>query len=82
MACRGTGRVISQLGGTESAVTCPWCEGSGLRLPEGDAQAHWGAGEGSDRAAAADADAPDAGSEGSAPQTQAPEAGDDAPTAA
>jgi hypothetical protein len=43
MACRGTGRVISQLGGSPSPVSCPWCEGSGLRLAEIDAQAHWGA---------------------------------------
>jgi hypothetical protein len=41
MACRGTGRVISNLGGTPSAVACPWCSGSGLRQPEIDAQAHW-----------------------------------------
>ncbi len=43
MACRGTGRVISNLGGSPSAVSCPWCEGSGLRPAEIDAQAHWGA---------------------------------------
>jgi hypothetical protein len=24
-----------------STVTCPWCEGSGLRPAEIDAQAHW-----------------------------------------
>jgi DnaJ-class molecular chaperone len=42
MACRGTGRVISNLGGSPSTVACPWCEGSGLRLAEIDAQAHWG----------------------------------------
>lgn len=38
-ACRGTGRVISNLGGTPHDVTCPWCEGSGDRLPGHDAQA-------------------------------------------
>lgn len=76
MACRGTGRVISQLGGTESAVTCPWCEGGGLRLAEVDAQAHWGAGEGSDGGAAADAQAPGGGSQGSAPETPDTDAGD------
>ena len=39
-ACRGTGRVISNLGGTPSEVVCPWCEGRGLRLPsDHDAQA-------------------------------------------
>jgi DnaJ-class molecular chaperone len=42
MACRGTGRVISNLGGSPSTVVCPWCEGSGLRPAEIDAQAHWG----------------------------------------
>jgi hypothetical protein len=42
MACRGTGRVISNLGGTPSTVECPWCAGSGLRPAEIDAQAHWG----------------------------------------
>jgi hypothetical protein len=41
MACRGTGQVISHLGGTPSTVTCPWCEGDGLRLPGSDAQARW-----------------------------------------
>ena len=47
MACRGTGRVISNLGGSPSTVACPWCEGSGLRPAEIDAQAHWAAaGEG------------------------------------
>jgi hypothetical protein len=43
MACRGTGRVISNLGGTQSTVACPWCDGSGLRPAEIDAQAHWAA---------------------------------------
>jgi DnaJ-class molecular chaperone len=28
-ACRGTGRLISGLGGTPHEVTCPWCDGSG-----------------------------------------------------
>jgi hypothetical protein len=41
MPCRGTGRVISNLGGTPSSVTCPWCEGGGVRLAAVDAQAHW-----------------------------------------
>jgi hypothetical protein len=44
MPCRGTGRVISNLGGTPSEVTCPWCEGGGIRLPGHDAQARWPAG--------------------------------------
>jgi hypothetical protein len=41
MACRGSGRVISNLGGTPSEVPCPWCEGTGVRVPGIDAQAHW-----------------------------------------
>jgi DnaJ-class molecular chaperone len=38
-ACRGTGRVISGLGGTPSEVPCPWCEGTGTFIPGHDAQA-------------------------------------------
>jgi hypothetical protein len=41
MACRGTGRVISNLGGSSSTVDCPWCAGTGMRSPEIDAQAGW-----------------------------------------
>ena len=41
MPCRGTGRVISKLGGETSTVACPWCEGSGARRPDIDAQARW-----------------------------------------
>jgi DnaJ-class molecular chaperone len=37
--CRGTGRLISNLGGEPSTVTCPWCEGGGMQLPGHDAQA-------------------------------------------
>jgi hypothetical protein len=37
--CRGTGHVISNLGGTAQQVTCPWCEGGGVQLPAHDAQA-------------------------------------------
>ncbi len=51
MACRGSGRVISNLGGTASEVSCPWCEGSGMRVPGIDAQAGWAA----QRASEADA---------------------------
>jgi DnaJ-class molecular chaperone len=38
-ACRGTGRVISTLGGERHEVTCPWCEGSGRFIAGHDAQA-------------------------------------------
>jgi len=36
--CRGTGRVISNLGGSPSELTCPWCEGTGRFLGGHDAQ--------------------------------------------
>lgn len=38
MPCHGSGQVISNLGGTPSKVTCPWCRGGGLRLVGSDAQ--------------------------------------------
>jgi DnaJ-class molecular chaperone len=38
-ACRGTGRVISNLGGSPQQVPCPWCEGTGRFIPGHDAQA-------------------------------------------
>ncbi len=41
MPCRGKGQVISNLGGTPSTVSCPWCGGSGVRQPDIDAQAKW-----------------------------------------
>jgi hypothetical protein len=41
MACRGSGRVISHLGGASTPVTCPWCRGGGIRLTDLDAQAGW-----------------------------------------
>jgi DnaJ-class molecular chaperone len=37
--CRGTGTLISNLGGSPSTVECAWCEGTGTFLPEHDAQA-------------------------------------------
>ena len=37
-ACRGTGRVISNLGGTSHEVDCPWCEGTGRFIVGHDAQ--------------------------------------------
>jgi DnaJ-class molecular chaperone len=45
-ACRGTGEVISGLGGTPHRVPCPWCEGSGRFLPDHDAQAAGGVDKG------------------------------------
>jgi DnaJ-class molecular chaperone len=36
--CRGTGHVLSLLGGTPAQVVCPWCEGSGTQIPGHDAQ--------------------------------------------
>ena len=36
--CRGTGRLISGLGGEPHQVTCPWCQGTGTRIPGYDAQ--------------------------------------------
>ena len=41
MPCRGSGRVISNLGGTPRTLECPWCQGGGVRLAGVDAQAHW-----------------------------------------
>ena len=41
MPCRGTGKVISNLGGSPAAVDCPWCAGGGIRLTGIDAQAKW-----------------------------------------
>lgn len=41
MPCRGSGKLISNLGGTPSTIDCPWCEGGGVRLPGIDAQARW-----------------------------------------
>jgi hypothetical protein len=43
MPCRGSGKLVSNLGGSPSAVPCPWCEGGGVRIPGIDAQARWGA---------------------------------------
>jgi DnaJ-class molecular chaperone len=37
--CRGTGQVVSNLGGEPATEACPWCEGSGSFLAEHDAQA-------------------------------------------
>lgn len=45
MPCGGRGTLVSKLGGQESTVECPWCEGSGKRRKDMDAQAHWAAGQ-------------------------------------
>ncbi len=50
MACRGSGHVISNLGGTPSTLECPWCGGAGPRVPGIDAQAHWLAADGENAA--------------------------------
>jgi len=36
--CRGTGTVISNLGGEPREQPCPWCGGTGVRQPGRDAQ--------------------------------------------
>jgi len=36
--CRGTGQIVSNLGGSPSTVTCPWCEGTGVFTPGHEAQ--------------------------------------------
>jgi DnaJ-class molecular chaperone len=36
--CRGTGKVISTLGGEPHEQTCPWCGGDGRFHPGTDAQ--------------------------------------------
>ncbi len=41
MPCRGTGKVVSNLGGEARDVTCPWCQGEGVRHTGIDAQAAW-----------------------------------------
>jgi DnaJ-class molecular chaperone len=46
--CRGTGRVVSRLGGSSSTVTCPWCEGTGHVIPGHDAQRRWREDDGAD----------------------------------
>jgi DnaJ-class molecular chaperone len=38
MPCHGSGKVLSNLGGEASEVTCPWCRGGGERLTGADAQ--------------------------------------------
>jgi DnaJ-class molecular chaperone len=38
--CRGTGALISNLGGEAHTVKCPWCDGTGKFVPGRDAQEH------------------------------------------
>ena len=38
MPCHGSGKVISNLGGHTTRITCPWCRGGGERLTGVDAQ--------------------------------------------
>jgi DnaJ-class molecular chaperone len=45
MPCRGSGQVISNLGGESRKIPCPWCGGSGVRDRGVDAQAGWLEGE-------------------------------------
>jgi len=40
LACRATGQVTSNLGGTPHQVNCPWCRGTGHRIAGIDAQEH------------------------------------------
>jgi DnaJ-class molecular chaperone len=51
MPCRGTGKLISNLGGEPSTVVCPWCDGGGVRLTGVDAQVKWLDGAAAGRAA-------------------------------
>ncbi len=41
MPCRGSGRVISNLGGSSSTLPCPWCGGGGVRVADVNAQQRW-----------------------------------------
>ena len=50
--CRGTGTLISNLGGSPNEVACAWCEGTGTFIGDHDAQA-------ARRAAAGDAAQPE-----------------------
>ena len=69
MACRGTGRVISNLGGSPKQVPCPWCEGSGMRPAELDAQSRWR--EQQDRQAEQRAESEDDAGDGGEPAGEA-----------
>ncbi len=45
LPCRGTGKVISGLGGSPNSLPCPWCEGRGMRVAQIDAQSRWTEGQ-------------------------------------
>jgi hypothetical protein len=53
MPCRGTGKVISNLGGERRLLDCPWCGGEGMRHSGVDAQTAWVEGDSHGRQAAA-----------------------------
>ena len=36
--CRGSGQLISNLGGSSHTVRCPWCDGTGRFQPGRNAQ--------------------------------------------
>jgi DnaJ-class molecular chaperone len=38
--CRASGRVLSNLGGEQHELPCPWCGGTGTWEPGRDAQEH------------------------------------------
>lgn len=48
MPCRGTGQVVSTLGGETTKIACPWCQGTGVRSPGIDTQEAWIESHGSD----------------------------------
>jgi DnaJ-class molecular chaperone len=54
MPCRGTGKVISNLGGERREVRCPWCQGTGVRQSDVNAQSAWVQAEGARASGAAD----------------------------
>jgi hypothetical protein len=60
MPCRGTGRVLSNLGDESKLLTCPWCQGTGTRQSGVDAQAAWLEAEAEAAASEPDASPPDA----------------------
>lgn len=77
MPCRGTGKVISNLGGHASKVTCPWCEGDGVRHAGIDAQAHWSDTEGGEGQEGADENEAEADGEEESESDEGAEAGGD-----